>query len=42
MCAAERRKKPMKYAEPGKTGYKVSKIGYGGIVSSQHFDCVIL
>ncbi len=28
----------MKYHDFGKTGYKVSAIGYGGIVSSQHFD----
>ena len=28
----------MKYTELGKTGYRVSVVGYGGIVSSQHFD----
>lgn len=28
----------MKYTELGGTGYKVSVVGYGGIVSSQHFD----
>ena len=28
----------MKYTDLGKTGYKVSVIGYGGVVSSQHFD----
>ena len=28
----------MKYTPLGNTGFEVSRIGYGGIVSSQHFD----
>ncbi|MCR4656681.1 MAG: aldo/keto reductase [Lachnospiraceae bacterium] len=32
----------MKYRELGKTGYKVSVVGYGGVVSSQHFDKAVI
>ncbi len=32
----------MKYRELGKTGFSVSRIGYGGIVSSQHFDQAVI
>lgn len=28
----------MKYHKLGNTGFEVSAIGYGGVVSSQHFD----
>ena len=32
----------MKYHELGKTGFAVSAIGYGGVVSSQHFDKAVM
>ena len=32
----------MKYRKLGKTGYKVSVVGYGGVVSSQHFDKAVI
>ncbi|MBQ1347936.1 MAG: aldo/keto reductase [Aeriscardovia sp.] len=32
----------MKYTTLGNTGFQVSRIGYGGIVSSQHFDGVTI
>ena len=32
----------MKYHELGKTGFHVSAIGYGGVVSSQHFDEAVM
>lgn len=32
----------MRYQELGSTGYRVSAISYGGIVSSQHFDKAVI
>ena len=32
----------MKYRQLGKTGWNVSTIGYGGVVSSQHFDRAVI
>ena len=32
----------MKYSQLGKTGWNVSAIGYGGVVSSQHFDRAVI
>ncbi len=32
----------MRYHELGKTGYKVSYVAFGGVVSSQHFDKAVM
>ena len=32
----------MRYRELGKTGFKASVVGYGGVVSSQHFDKAVI
>ena len=32
----------MKYHQLGKTGFKVSAVSYGGVVSSKHFDKAVM